>query len=200
MFFFPLGSFLQVYYFFVLFWCVSFILLYFITIPRSLLVFLWETESDGSGWKERWEEPGGINRRKTVIKIYYMRKINIFNKKEGRKRKVLHRRGKPWTRMTRAQLWIHSEHGKKQRGDWLGKAPLSHCATLSCMPTVTVHCVHRRGKGSLSKSVLKESGCFTCVWRWWKSDWYGKYVCTSLPSTHSSWRHWEAPILYIKYF
>lgn len=105
-----------------------------------------------------WEELGGINGGKTVIKIYYMRKINIFYKKEGRKRKVLHHRGKPWTRVTRAQLWIHREHEKEQRGHGLGKAPLSHCATLSCMPTVTVHCVHRRGRRK------SEQECPTGIW------------------------------------
>ena len=46
-------------------------------------------DKDGSGWKGRWKELGRVKGGETVIKTYYVRKIHIFNKKDGRKRQVV---------------------------------------------------------------------------------------------------------------
>lgn len=44
-----------------------------------------DKKGHGSGWEGGGEECGGIERRETIVRIYYMKKKSIFNVK-GKKR------------------------------------------------------------------------------------------------------------------
>lgn len=59
-----------------------FILLYFVLLlSLKSLVFTNERQK-GSGSRGGWEELGGIERGETIIRIYYVVKESIFNKRK----------------------------------------------------------------------------------------------------------------------
>lgn len=48
-----------------------------------------ETEGSGSEGVGIWEELGGVEQEKTVVRIYCMREESLFNKNNARKRNLI---------------------------------------------------------------------------------------------------------------